>query len=71
MAVNLSLYTATPYTEALNLPPSQVREFFESQAFKDWKKSEESRIKINVAVVNRLNEVIRGLDILAKGLRRR
>ena len=53
------------------MPPALVMQFFKSKAFTDWRKNEEAKIKIQSAVVNRLNEVIRGQNNIAKGLRYR
>jgi len=40
--------------------------FFESKPFSDWRKSKESELKIQVSIINRINDVIRGLGIVAK-----
>jgi hypothetical protein len=45
--------------------------FFESKTFTEWRKGEESKIKVHVAGVNRLNEVIKAIGILAKIMNRR
>ncbi len=44
--------------------------FFESKSFSDWKKGKESEMKVHVAGVNRMNEVIRAIGILAKIMNR-
>lgn len=46
--------------------PSMARQFFDSSAFGDWKKMKESELKIQVATVNRLNDVIRAIHATAK-----
>lgn len=48
------------------LPVSVAVKFFECKAFTDWKKSRESELKTQVEIVNRLNEVIRAVGIVAK-----
>jgi len=62
----MTLYTSTPLNAALDLTPSLVRLFFESQPFDNWKKGRESEGKTQVAIVNRLNDVIRGQGVIAK-----
>lgn len=62
----MALYGHTPYGEAMRLPPSVVADFFNSKAFQDWRKGEESRMKVQTAIVERLNEVIRGTGIVAR-----
>jgi hypothetical protein len=44
--------------------------FFESKSFVDWRKGKESESKIQVAGVNRTNEVIRAIGILSKIMNR-
>lgn len=71
MLVNFTLYAKTPYTDALRLPSSDMEDFFDGKAFSDWKKARESESKLQVAVVERLNEVIRGTGIVAKTVARK
>jgi hypothetical protein len=66
LAANLSLYAATPLPNALSMAKSDAVTFFQSKSFSDWQKNREAEIKIQVAVVNRLNETIRALGILIK-----
>jgi hypothetical protein len=70
LAASISLYSATSINAALDLPVSIAAKIFESKAFEDWKKSRESEAKTQAAIVGRLNEVIRGIGILAKSGRR-
>jgi len=42
--------------------------FFESKPFSDWKKSRESENKIQVAIIDRLNGVIRSFGVFAKAI---
>lgn len=71
LAANLSLYAQTPLTEAMRVTPSVATRFFSSKPFSDWKRGEESKLKAQSAVVNRLNEVIKGLGIVSKVIARR
>jgi hypothetical protein len=63
---NLSLYMSTSINEALELPASMASNIFESKAFENWKQGKESEAKTQGAIVGRLNEVIKGLGIVAK-----
>ena len=45
-----------------------AEQFFKSKAFKEWQKGQESEVKVLVAVVNRLNDVIRSIGALGKAL---
>jgi hypothetical protein len=69
LAASITLYSATSINDALELPVSIATKIFESKSFDGWKKSRESDAKTQAAIVNRLNEVIRGIGILAKGRR--
>lgn len=40
--------------------------FFNSKAFAEFKKAKEAELKIHVAGVNRANEIIKSIGILAK-----
>lgn len=65
-ASSLSIYSHTSLTEALSMPVSLVNKFFKSKPFDDWKKGRESELKVQVAIVNRLNSVISACGIVAK-----
>ena len=69
MAANLALYSSTGLWQAYEMQPSDAREFFESAAFSDWKKAKEAEMKLQVAGINRLNDVIRAIGSLGKSLR--
>jgi hypothetical protein len=60
------LYTNTSINEALALPVSIANQVLKSKAFDNWKQGREAEIKIQVAIVNRLNDVIKSLGIVAK-----
>ncbi|WP_293006055.1 hypothetical protein [Nitrosomonas sp.] len=65
-ASSLSIYSNTSLTEALSMPVSVVNKFFKCKPFDDWRKGKESELKIQVAIVNRLNSVISACGIVAK-----
>lgn len=70
LASSLSLYGNTPLPDALELPSSVVRKFFEGKPFEDWRKGRESESKMQAEIVNRLNDVIRACGIVAKTVSR-
>jgi hypothetical protein len=66
LAANLTLYSSTSLKDALDLPVSIASGFFDCKAFDNWKQSRENEAKTQAGVVNRLNEVIRGIGVLSK-----
>lgn len=50
------------------MPPSIVREFFEGKPFTDWRKSREQELKLQAAIVDRVNGVIRACGTIAKAV---
>lgn len=66
LASNISIYSHTSLLDALNLPASVAKDFFESKPFGDWKKGREAEAKTQSAIVGRLNSVIRAIGMLAK-----
>jgi len=52
------------------MPSNMVETFFDGKAFADWKKGKESELKLQAAIVNRLNDVIRASGIVAKTVAR-
>jgi len=52
------------------MQPSMASKFFESKPFGDWKKNKEAEMKTQVAIVDRLNDVIRASGIVAKTIAR-
>lgn len=58
------------YGKALLMRRSDVTSIFESKAFSDWKKSREAQQKIDAAVLERLDGVIRAIASLGKARRR-
>ena len=69
MAFNLSLYTHTSIPDAMSMPVSLARDFFESKPFDDWRKSKEAEAKAQGEIITRLNGVIGSIGILAKSLK--
>ncbi len=49
---------------------SDAHAFFDSKTFTKWRENQEARSKIDVAVIDRLNGVMRGLNIVAKTIAR-
>lgn len=66
LASALTLYANTPLPQALTMQPSVAKRFFDGKAFDDWRRGREQEAKVQVAVVNRLNDVIRSLGVVAK-----
>lgn len=66
LASNISIYSHTSLLDALSLPTSVAKDFFDGAPFEDWKKGREAELKIQSAIVGRLNSVIRSIGILAK-----
>jgi hypothetical protein len=66
LASNLTLYTATSATDALDMSVSLASALFESKSFDSWRKVREAEAKTQSAIVDRLNEVIRAISVLAK-----
>lgn len=66
LASNFCLYANTSLHDALSTSASIADQFFKSAAFKDKQKSFDSEVKIQVAVVNRLNSVIQAICSLGK-----
>lgn len=66
LAVSLSLYTATSLNAALELPVSFAHNAIDSKPFDNWKQGKESEMKVQSAIVGRLNEIIRALGVVAK-----
>ncbi len=70
LASSLTLYSSTSLAEAMQMQPSVAMKFFEGKPFNDWKKGRESELKMQAAIVNRLNDVIRASVIVAKTISR-
>ncbi len=68
---NLALYTSTSINEAYSLSKSQALAFFDSKPFEDWKKQRENELKIQVAIHDRFNDVVKSIGILQKTIARK
>lgn len=70
LASSLCLYANTPLAVALDMPVSVARKFFDGKTFEDWRKGQEAEAKMQAAIVNRLNDVIRACGVVAKTVAR-
>ena len=61
LAANMSVYSNTPYPDALNMPISGIKDFFDSESFDTWKKARESEMKNQAGIASRLNGLIGAL----------
>lgn len=66
LASSLTLYSNTSLKDALAMTVSTGKIFLESTVFDDWKKTREAEMKVQAAVIDRLNGVIRGCNLVAK-----
>lgn len=66
LAHSLALYSATPLSSALDM--RDIGDFFEGKPFGDWRKNKESEGKVQAAIGNRLNGVIRACGVIAKAI---
>lgn len=71
LAANISLYSSTSINDAMQLPASMATKIFESKAFDGWKQGRESELKIQGAIISRLNDVIRAVIVVAKTIAKR
>ena len=66
LASSLAIYSHTSLVDAMAIPASTARKFFEGKPFEDWKRGRESELKTQVAIVERLNSVIHACGVVAK-----
>jgi hypothetical protein len=66
LAHEIALQTSTPLMQAFDVPLSFAQAFFASNALENSRKADAAKWRINVAVVERLNAVIKGLGMLAR-----
>jgi hypothetical protein len=59
------------YSEVLRMSLSDLSDIFDSQGFKQLQKAKEAENQLLIAPLERLNEVIRGLNNLGKALSHR
>jgi hypothetical protein len=65
-AIDLSVHTHTSYPEALRLPLSHMRAFYESNEFSTMMKSREAMTKLQVSVIQAINQVVLAINKLGK-----
>lgn len=71
-AAYLDLYSGnTSFAEALALPNSFVQAYMHSEAFKNHAKNRDAEQKLELAKLNRMDDVLRGMGGLGKLLARR
>lgn len=68
MLSSLFLNFGIDYGKALGMRRSDVQVIFDSKAYGDWKKSREATQKIDMAVIERLDVVIKSIGNLGKAL---
>lgn len=70
----MALHGRTPYPQALHsMTLSDARDFFASKSFGAYRSSLEARQKVTASMLGRFDNVLRGMNVLAKmlGHRRR
>ena len=70
MLASLFLHFGIDYEQARRMRSSDVRSIFQSKAFTDWKKNREAENKVQLAVIERLDVLIRSVGNLAKVMSR-
>ena len=70
LAHSLALYSATPLPDALSMTRSDVEDFFQGKAYGDWRKGKENELKIQVALGERLNSIIRACGVVVTAISR-
>lgn len=63
---DLALYFNQDVSSSGQLTQSEVQALFESKSFDNWKKSRENEGKSMGALIKGINNVIKGLGVLAK-----
>lgn len=71
MAANMAFYGNTPYSQALGMTTSAISDFYNCQAFKDNRKVQEYENNLAMAMFDRLDNVIKGINALIKTVSRR
>lgn len=69
--MHLDLNGGTPYALALDLPLSFARAYVEHPIYTQHAKAEEAKQRLDVAVIERLNAVIKAVGNLGRALPRR
>jgi len=65
---NLALYFGQDLVSSAALTQSEIKALFDTRTFDNWKKAQENRDKSVGALIKGVNNVIKGLGILAKML---
>lgn len=65
---SLFLHFQRSYAEAAQMRRSEVREIFDSSTFSDWKKAREADQKMQAAMIQRLDVVIKALGQVGKAI---
>lgn len=66
MRVDLVMFCGQPIDVAGRVTQSDAKSFFDSKSFEGWKKSRDNDSKLLLAISNRLDVVIDGLNNIAK-----
>lgn len=69
-AYNLFLNFGIDLDKAKRMSRSEITGLQESNAYRDWRKSREAAHKVDAAVINRLDNVIRAIGNLGKAMSR-
>ncbi len=64
----MPLYSSTSYPEALRLGVSDAQGFFDSKAYTDHRKSREAELKLQAALIARMDVMIRAIGALSNAL---
>lgn len=66
LRADLALYFGQDLISCNRLTPAEARAFFECQPFENWKKSRDNENKGKAALLGGINNMIRGLSVIAK-----
>ena len=67
---DLALYYGQDLTTAGRLTQTEVSALFECQSFQNWKKAQENKSKGVSSIINAVNNVIKGLNMIGNVLSR-
>ena len=68
-AVELSLYCGQAWSDVVAMRLSDLSGFFATKAFAGWKKARDHEAKLQLAIIDRLDGVIKSIHGLAKSRR--
>lgn len=68
LAHSVCLYGNSGLQDAFNVKVSDAADFFEGKAFADWVKGKEAEHKVQAAIGERLNSVIRACGVIVKAV---